>query len=106
MQWRHFGLAWAFPIFLYLSFVAESLLGPIQSSNAIWIELGSVGALVLAGVVSSAPYRRRKATVGQTLFWILLFPAFIFVLLALLPFRFPISITDIPTGPGAGWVKP
>jgi hypothetical protein len=101
-NWRHFLLAWLFPLFLYLSFVAESLLGPIQSSTATWIEVGSVGVLVLTGVVSIAPYRRRKATFGQTFFWILLVPAVIFVLLALLPFRFPITITDIRTGPNAG----
>jgi len=100
---RYFAPAWAFPAFLYLSFAAESLLGPIRSSNAIWIEVGSVGVLVLAGVVSTAPYRRRKATLGQTLFWILLVPGFIFILLSLLPFRFPITITDLPTGAECGF---
>lgn len=105
-NWRHFMWAWLFPILLYLSFVAESLFGPIRSSNAMWIELGLVGVLVPAGIVSSSPYRRRQATLGQTFFWILLVPAVIFVLLALLPFRFPITITEIPTGPNAGWKKP
>lgn len=105
-NWRHFMWAWLFPILPYLSFVGESLYGQVRSRNAIWIEGGSVCVLVLAGVVSSAPYRRRKATVGQTLFWILLVPAAIFFLLALLPFRFPITITDIATGTNAGWMKP
>ncbi|MEY2413394.1 MAG: hypothetical protein QOD84_2000 [Acidobacteriaceae bacterium] len=105
-NWRHFLLAWLFPLFLYLSFVAESLLGPIRSSTAIWIEIGSVGVLVLASIVSSAPYRRRNATLGQTFFCILLVPIVIFVLLSLLPFRFPITITEIPTGTNAGWMKP
>jgi uncharacterized membrane protein len=105
-NWRHFLLAWLFPLFLYLSFVAESLLGPIRSSNATWTEVGSVSVLVLTGIVSSAPYRRRKATLGQTFFWILLVPIVIFVLLSLLPFRFPITITEIPTGPNVGRMNP
>jgi hypothetical protein len=106
LHWQYFAPAWAFPVFLYLSFAAESLYGPIRSRNAMWIEVGSVGVLVLAGIVSSAPYRRRQATIGQTFFWVLLVPAVIVVLLSLLPFRFPITITDIPTGPNTGWVKP
>jgi hypothetical protein len=101
-NWRSLAFAWSFPILFYLSFVAESLLGPIHGKYVVWILLGEVGALVIAGIVSSAPYRRRKVTLGQTLFWILLVPAVIFVLLALLPFRFPITITDIPTAPRAG----
>jgi hypothetical protein len=40
------------------------------------------------------------------LFWILLVPVVIFLLLALLPFRLPITITEIPTGPNARWMKP
>jgi hypothetical protein len=97
-NWRGFGFAWAFPILLYLSFVAESLRGPIRSPDLRWIDLGLFGVLVLAGIVGGAPYRRRKVTLGQTCFWILLVPLIIFFLLALLPFRFPITITGIPTG--------
>jgi hypothetical protein len=98
-NWRCFGIAWAFPILLYLTFVAESLLGPIRSPDLLWIDLGLFGVLVLAGIVGVAPYRRRKVTMGQTFFWILLVPIVIFVLLALLPFRFSITITEIPTRP-------
>jgi hypothetical protein len=97
-NWRHFAFAWSFPILLCLFFVAESLHGPIRSSGLVWIDLGVLGALVLAGVVGVAPYRRRKVTMGQTFFWILLVPLITSFLLALLPFRFPITITDIPTG--------
>jgi uncharacterized membrane protein len=105
-NWRSFIFAWSFPILVYLSFVIESLLGPIRSARVLWIDLGFLSVLIVAAIVGVAPYRRRKVTTAQTLFWILLVPVVIFVLLALLPFRFPISITDIPTGPGAGWVKP
>lgn len=97
-NWRSFILAWAFPILFYLSFVAESLLGPICSRYAMWIEVGLVGVLVVAGMVGVAPYRRRRVSMGQTFFWILLMPLIVFFLLALLPFRFPITITEIPTG--------
>ena len=53
--------------------------------------------LVMAGVVAVVPYRRRRVTMRQTLFWILLVPVVVFVLLGLSPFRFQITITDIPT---------
>jgi hypothetical protein len=65
-----------------------------------------MGVLVLAGIASSVPYRRHQVTLGQTFFWILLVPIVVFVLLSLLPFRFPITITEIPTVPNAGWMKP
>lgn len=51
-NWRRFALAWTFPILLYLSFVAESLVGPIGNRNVVWIDLGIVGVLVLVGIVA------------------------------------------------------
>jgi hypothetical protein len=96
-NWRSFGFAWSLPVLLYLFLVALSLHGPTGSPALVWFDLGVICFLVLAGVVGAAPYRRRKVSMGQTLFWILLVPVVIFLLLALLPFRFPITITDIPT---------
>jgi hypothetical protein len=98
---RSFVLAWSFPILLYLFLVALSLHGPTRSQDLLWFDLGALCLLVLASVVGVAPYRRRKVSLGQTLFWILLVPVVIFLLLALLPLRLPITITDIPTGSGA-----
>jgi hypothetical protein len=105
-NWQSFIFAWSFPILVYLSFVIESLLGPIRSARVLWIDLGYLSVLIVAAIVGVAPYRRRKVTMAQTMFWILLVPVVIFVLLSLLPFRFPITTTDMPTGPSAGWVKP
>jgi hypothetical protein len=99
LHWRYFILAWLFPILFYLSFIAQSLLGPIRSRYVGWILLGEIGALVLSGFWSSTPYRRQKVSGGQALFWILLVPVFIFVLLSVLPFRLAVTITDIPTSP-------
>jgi hypothetical protein len=102
LHWRHFILAWLFPFLFYLSFMAQSLLGPIRSKYAGWILLGEIGALVLSGIWSSTPYRRRKVSRGQAFFWILLVPVLIFVLLSVLPFAFPVTITDIPTSSNMG----
>jgi hypothetical protein len=101
-NWQHFTLALSFPILLYLSFVAESLFGTLRSPRVVWVDLGITSVLMLAGIVGVVPYRRRKVTIGQTFFWILLLPVLIFLLLALLPFRFPVTITDIPMGPSRG----
>ena len=97
VNWRHFALAWSLPILLNLIFVALSLHGPIRSSKLVWLDLGLFCVLMLAGVIGVVPYRLRRVTMRQTLFWILLVPVLVFVLLALLPFRFPITITGIPT---------
>jgi uncharacterized membrane protein len=105
-NWRSFVFAWSLPILLYLFLAALSLHGPTRSPDLVWFDLGALCLLVLAGVVGIAPYRRRKVPMGQTLFWILLVPVVIFLLLALLPFRLPITITEIPTGPNARWMKP
>lgn len=67
-NWQHFALALSFPILLYLSFVAESLFGPWRSYRVIWFDLGIASVLVLAGIVGVGPYRRRKVTIGQTVF--------------------------------------
>jgi hypothetical protein len=104
-NWRYFAFAWLIPIVLYLTFVAESVFGPIHSKYVVWILLGELVALVLAGVVSSAPYRRRQVTLGQMFFWILLVPLSLLVLLSLLPFGFPVTITGIPIGSN-DWMKP
>jgi hypothetical protein len=102
LHWRHFVWAWLFPILLYMTFVAESLLGPIQFKYSGWILFGEIVALVLAGIFSSAPYRRQKVSKGSTFFWILLVPVLLFIFLSMLPFRFPVTITEVPTSQKMG----
>jgi hypothetical protein len=96
-HWRHFVWAWTFPILLYLTFVAESLLGPIPFQYSGSILLGEIIALILAGIYSSAPYRRKKVTLGPALFWILVVPVLLFVFLSMLTFSFSVTITGVPT---------
>jgi hypothetical protein len=88
---------------LYLTFVAESLLGPIRFKYSGWILLGEIVALILTGIFSSAPYRRQKVSRGLAIFWILLVPVLIFIFLSMLPFSFPVTITEIPTSLNMGW---
>ena len=95
LQWRHFMYAWLAPIFLYLSMVVESQFGTIQAGYLVWILMFEIAVLVMFGVLASAPYRHRHITRGQALFWILLVPAFILVVLSLLPFRFPLSVVTV-----------
>jgi hypothetical protein len=96
-HWRQFMWAWLFPILLYLTFVAESLFGPIRFKYSGCILLGEILALVLTGILASAPYRRREVGKGTALFWILVVPILIFVFFSILPFRFPVTITEVPT---------
>jgi hypothetical protein len=96
-HWRHFVWAWLFPILLYLTFAAESLLGPIRAKYSVWIVLGEIVALILAGIFSSVPYRQKEVSKGQVFFWILFVPVLLVILLSMLPFRFPLTITEIPT---------
>jgi hypothetical protein len=96
-HWRQFMWAWLFPILLYLTFVAESLFGPIRFKYSGWILLGEILALVLTGIPASAPYRRREVGKGTALFWILVVPILIFVFFSILPFGFPVTITEVPT---------
>jgi hypothetical protein len=95
LHWRHFMFAWLAPIFVYLSMAVESQFGTIQVGYLVWILMFEIAVLVLFGVFASAPYRHRHITRGQALFWILLVPVFISVVLSLLPFRFPITVVAV-----------
>jgi hypothetical protein len=43
------------------------------------------------------PYRQKEVSKGQVFFWILFVPVLLLILLSMLPFRFPLTITEIPT---------
>jgi hypothetical protein len=97
LHWRQFIWAWLFPVLLYLTFVAESILGPVPFKYTGSILLGEFLALVCAGLYASAPYRRREVGKFVALFWLLLVPLLIFVFLSRLPFKFPVTITGVAT---------
>jgi hypothetical protein len=105
-HWRDFVWAWSFPILLYLTYAAESLLGPIRFKYSGWILLGEIVALVLAGIFSSAPYRRKKVSKGPAFFWILFVPVLLFIFLSMLPFGLPVTITEVPTSLNLGLQMP
>ena len=94
---RHFIWAWSLPIFLYLTYIAESLLGPIPFKYDGPIMLREIAAVVLAGMLSSKPYRRKRVSKGAAFFWIIFVPVVLLIFLSMLPFHFPVTITEIPT---------
>jgi hypothetical protein len=99
LHWRHFLLAWLYPMFLYLSLIGQSRTSPISDDKMRWFSLSALGLFVLSILLASTPYRRRKITRGQAVFWILIVPSFVLLLLSQLPFTFPITVTGIPTRP-------
>jgi hypothetical protein len=96
LHWRYFLLAWSYPVFLYLSLIALSLNGPISNDSMPSLFLGAICLFVVSIVLASVPYRRRKITGGQAL---LMVPSVVLLLFSQAPFRFPITITDIPGHP-------
>jgi hypothetical protein len=96
-HWRQFIWAWLLPVLLYLTFVAESVFGPVLFKYTSWILLGEFLALVLAGTFASAPYRRREVGKSAALFWVFVVPILIFLFFSILPFKFAVTITGVPT---------
>ena len=96
-HWRRFIWAWLLPVLLYLTFVAESVFGPVLFKYTSWILLGEFLALVFAGIFASAPYRRREVGKSAALFWVFVVPILIFLFFSILPFKFAVTITGVPT---------
>jgi hypothetical protein len=82
-HWRHFILAWLFPVFLYASW----LVLPITQRNAFaWFIALDLPIFWIAGYVATTPYRRRLVSMPQAGFWVVLMPIVIWCLLVFLPF--------------------
>jgi hypothetical protein len=99
LHWRHFLLAWLYPVFLYLLLIALSRASPISGDALPWLFLGAITLFVVSILVASVPYRRREITRGQAFVWILVAPSIVLLVIFQIPFTFPLAVTHIPTRP-------
>ncbi len=85
--WGHFIFAWLWPIFFYTSWLALSWRGSLTQGNAVaWFFALELPVFCAAGLVASAPYRRRLVPVSHAVFWLVLVPIAIWCFLVFLPF--------------------
>jgi hypothetical protein len=83
----HFIFAWLWPIFFYTSWLALSWRGSLTQGNAFaWFFALELPVFCAAGLVASAPYRRRLVPVSHAVFWLVLVPIAIWCFLVFLPF--------------------
>jgi hypothetical protein len=86
-HWRHFILAWLFPVFLYVSWIALSLSGLMTPRNELaWLFGLEMPIFFAAGYFAGAPYRRRLVSISHAAFWLVLIPVAIWCALVFVPF--------------------
>jgi hypothetical protein len=85
-HWRHFVFAWSWPIFFYASSLGLSWCGFLTPRNEwVWFLGFETPVFWAAAYLASAPYRQRLIRTWQAVFWILVIPILLWLVLALLP---------------------
>ena len=81
----------------YASTILVSSRGTLSRASTNYYLLFLFGTFVVFAFIASGPYRRRTITLFPTILWIVVAPTLVFFALELLPFRFPISMTNPTT---------
>jgi len=93
-HWPHFLFAWVWPLLFYAFNIFLSSRGA-DADRFFW---GCTGALLttffLFAYVAALPYWRGQIKIGQALLWLVVVPTIVLVVLSLLPFRFPVMLTN------------
>jgi hypothetical protein len=93
-HWPYFLFAWIWPLLLYASNIFLSSRGA-DADRFFWGCMVALLTTFLAFVyVAALPYWRGQIKIGQALLWVVVVPTIILVVLSLLPFRFPVTLTN------------
>src|SRR5258708_32845355 len=93
-HWRHFLFAWLWPLLLCASNIFLSSRGP-DADRFFWsCVVALLTTFVVFAYIAALPYWRGQIKIGQALLWLVVAPSIVLVVLSLLPFRFPVTLTN------------
>jgi hypothetical protein len=93
-HWRHFLFAWAWPLLLYASMIFMSSRGA-DADRFFWgCAIVLLTTFFVFAYIAAVPYWRGQIRIGQAVLWLVVVPTIVLVVLSLLPFRFPITLTN------------
>jgi hypothetical protein len=93
-HWPRFIFAWVWPFLLYATMIFLSSRGRDADRFLLSCTVTLLITFFVFAYFASLPYWRGHITLGQALLWLAVVPSIILVLLSLLPFRFPMTLTN------------
>jgi hypothetical protein len=93
-HWKYFLFAWLWPLLLYASNIFLSSRGA-DADRFFWVcMVALLTSFSVFAYIAALPYWRGQIRIGQALLWLVAVPLIVLVLLSLLPFRFPVTLTN------------
>jgi hypothetical protein len=93
-HWPRFIFAWVWPLLLYAAMIFLSSRGHDADRFLLSCTVALLITFFVFAYIASLPYWRGQIRLGQALLWLVAVPSIVLIFLSLLPFRFPITLTN------------
>ena len=100
-HWPRFIFAWVWPLVVYAVMIFLSVRGRDANRFLLSCTVALLITFIVFAYIASLPYWRGQIRLGHALLWLVVISLIVLVLLSLLPFRFPITLTN-PTSSTIG----